>query len=221
VDGASILGYVKQTPLGSTDSMGLACTGIATRAGGVCAGGAPPFDVIPAIPTNDPPIPPTCTGIISPADWSQSMRAWRRATSECGRAPVITCIPCAPWTPGGLPPCGLADSGGRNGICSITICTNAPAGCGPVGPTIEHELTHCRQGCEMSDQGNPDTIEERICRELEAYGIDGSCAGVPPAGLNRCLCRRACGSVAMPTNACIAKCFALLAGGRCRGGHYQ
>jgi RHS repeat-associated protein len=244
VDGMSLYEYVRSAPLDGLDQDGLVsatCTGggchtaaTSVRTNNLC--GIPaecagiireiirplPSPNLPPLPRpGNPPIPPSCVGVISPADWTSAMRHWRIAMMACGVAPTITCAPCAISPGSTTPPCAETALGGPGSSCQVTICTNAPAGCGPVGATLIHELTHCRQNCDPGKHGGTAiSTEERICREVEAYRAEGECRGVPAWQFNRCICGRACDSIPwIPRNSCLGTCLGLLRNGKCRGGH--
>lgn len=217
VDGMGLVAYVSMNPVLGRDPEGLLCARDSST----------PTQSVGRIP-----IPPCLDGfpLLSQFAWDYLVSpAYRIAMDTCGKSPSIVCAPCAP-PPGGLIPCMKNSSSlDRYGGCTITICTNAPAICFIDGVAfgfaskLVHELTHCRQGCDPGFIGPPATYEESICREMEAYRRGGECYHERGAARNRCLCSRACDSVANPTfprRVCLDACMRMAREYKCRNGHH-
>lgn len=200
VDGMSVYEYCRSQSESTSDPYGLACD----------------FQDLPSLLVGVRPIPPSCAALITKEAWKEAIRHLLIANSACGKLPTVICKPCVK----GL--CGSTVGDPTVG-CTVTLCTNQTiASCGPIDKTLIHEFTHCRQRCESGFEGAAKTWEENMCREVEAYTVEGECKGRPPAAFNRCICARACDSISkLPRQWCIGRCQVLLATGQCRGGHYR
>jgi hypothetical protein len=222
VSNGSLVAYCNDRPARQLDSHGFAshCASCSSAQPETPPRRIRPVPIGPSTPDPNTPKVTNCPeGLFSPSFWSDLdiQPELDRVRASCGCTPTITCIQCDSN--------GTVHEDGRTyctglfgrGCPRIEICIDKMGRhAGNINTTIKHELAHARQCCT---QGYVFSCEARLCREIDAYTVDGSCDHT--GNSQECLCANACDSIGScgTVDECMRRCRSIFRD--CRNGQYN